>query len=176
MPVIERRITIPTPPERVWEVLADVAAQPQWMRDLKSIRFEGRPGDGFEAIGVGTRAVGTVRMFGFEQSDPVEIDAFEPPRHFGLRHLGGFTGRGDFWLEPVGGGDATRVRWREELWSPVARAGRVGRLLDRLFTPVFEVVFRDDLRRLREIAVSGGPAAGTPRRGPPTAAPPGGPG
>lgn len=191
MPVIERRILIPAPPERVWDVLADVPSQPRWMRDLKAIRFEdptpespasrsgsrsasreGTPGS-TGSVGVGTRAVGTVRMFGIEQSDVVEVDVFDPPHRFGLRHLGRFAGRGDFWLTPVPGG-ATRVRWREELRSPLARLGRPGRLVDALFARVFELVFRADLRRLRDLVVSDGRAAGTPRRGRPTGEPGGG--
>ncbi len=183
MPIIERRIVIPASPDRVWEVLSDVPAQPKWMRDLKAIRFVAPSGSPTAPPpdplrpGVGTRAVGTVRMFGLEQSDPVEIDAFDPPRHFGLRHLGRFTGRGDFWLTPVHDGTATLVHWREELLSPAVRLGRLGRLVDGLFAPLFELVFREDLRRLRRlVVVSDGRAAGTPRRARPTAALGAGPG
>ncbi|MGZ3631621.1 MAG: SRPBCC family protein [Candidatus Limnocylindrales bacterium] len=151
MPVIVRTLTIPAPAQAVWAVLADVNRQPEWMRDLRSVEVltQGPPG-------VGTRALGRVRMFGLGQDDPIEIDAFDPPRHFGIRHEGIFRGRGDLWLEPLPGGRATRVTWREELRPNLAALGLPARLaqlveaFDPLFGPVFELVFRADLRRLRE--------------------------
>ncbi len=156
VPVTVRTITIRAPTDTVWAVLADLERQPEWMRDLKSVRVlsEG-------PTGLGTRAAGTVRMFGMAVDDPVVIDAFEPRRHFGLRHLGVFRGRGDIWLEPLPGGRATRVTWREELRADPTALGQGGRLarvsrgLEPLFdlalAPVFEVVFRADLRRLRDL-------------------------
>jgi uncharacterized protein YndB with AHSA1/START domain len=157
MPVIERFANIAATPDEVWRYLADIPGQPRWMRDLKSLTIE-TPGE----VRVGTRAVGTVRMFGVTQTDPIEITAFEAPRHFGLRHLGGFTGTGDFWLSPTNEGRSTRVRWREELRPDPAGLG-VPRLLrpaanalvavfDPLTVPVFDYVFRTDLRRLKRLA------------------------
>lgn len=144
MPVVVSRIRVAAPPEAVWAVLADVPGQPRWMRDLVAVELEGSG-----PVGVGTRAIGRVRIAGFRQDDPVEIDAFDPPRHFGLRHIGLFRGRGDFRLLAVAGG--TSVTWREELRSPLARFGVIGRAADGLFWPVFAAVFREDLRRLRAI-------------------------
>ena len=150
MPVTVRSLTIRAPAARVWARLADVPRQPDWMHDLRTVELLD---DG--PLGVGTRAVGTVRMFGLSQVDPVEIDAFEPPRHLGLRHLGAFKGRGDLWVEPLPGG-ATRVVWREELRADAAALGLPARLapvfeaLDPLLGPVFELTFRSDLRRLRD--------------------------
>ncbi len=148
MPVVVSTIRIAASPERVWGVLADVPGQPRWMRDLVAVDLEG---DG--PVGVGTRGIGHVRIGGLRQDDPVEIDAFDPPHHFGLRHLGTFRGRGDFRLVPVPAG--TVVTWREELRSPVARLGTAGRALDGLLWPVFAIVFRADLRRLRDLVERG---------------------
>ncbi len=156
MPVIVRAITIRAPAEAVWAVLADLGRQPEWMHDLKSVRVLGEG-----PIGEGTRAVGEVRMFGLRVEDPVEIDAFEPGRHFGLLHQGAFRGRGDLWLEPLPGGRTARVTWREELRADPSAfrlpraADRLARalepMLDRLLGPPLEVVFRADLRRLRKV-------------------------
>ena len=152
VPIVEVALTVAAPPERVWSVLADVPGQPRWMRDLVRVELEGDA-----PVGVGTRAVGTVRMLGLTQRDPIEIVAFAAPRHFAIRHLGRFSGRGDIWLEPRRSSAATRLRWREELWSPLASLGAPGRLADRGFGPIFAAVFRADLRRLRSIVESEAP-------------------
>ena len=156
MPVIERYRTIARPREEVWRWVADVPRQPLWMRDLKSIAFESPD----EPVAVGSRATGTVRMFGLTQSDPIEISFFDPPRRYGVRHLGHFAGAGDIWLTPIGSA-WTRVRWREELRpsldafglpAPLTRLlAPLVRLMDPLLYPVFALVFRADLRRLKRL-------------------------
>ena len=155
MPVVVREKTIAAPVEAVWAVLADVPRQPLWMTDLKSVELVDA-----DPVGVGTRAIATVRMFGLGQRDPIEISVYQPPSRFGVRHLGGFAGTGDFWLTRLSAG-WTRVRWREELRpavdafglpAPVARLlAPVARVTDPLLYPVFALVFRADLRRLKEL-------------------------
>ena len=170
MPTIERHIRIQAPIEQVWEVLVDVPGQPRWMRDLRDIRFQ-TPGP----LAVGTVAIGTVHMFGLSQSDPIEVTALERPHRYAIRHLGGFRGWGEFRLVSVDAGAATHVRWREELRptpdafplvprligmpgvGPIVERGAwlLARLTDPLFAPVFEAVFRADLRRLRRLVETG---------------------
>lgn len=170
MPVTERHIRIHAPIDRVWEVLIDVPGQPRWMRDLRDIRFQ-TPGP----LAVGTIAVGTVHMFGLSQSDPIEVTALDAPSRYAIAHLGGFQGWGEFRLVPVDGGRATHVRWREELrptpaaipFLPIVAglpgvgpvieraAGVMTRLMDPLFAPVFAVIFRSDLRRLKRLVETG---------------------
>lgn len=178
VPVIVRRIRIEAPIERVWEVLADVPGQPRWMRDLVRVDVVGD-----EPMGVGSRAIGEVAMFGFRQSDPIEVTTFEPPRRYAIEHLGAFRGTGEFRLRRVEGDRATHVWWREEL-RPTAAAlpgahlvfsiPGAGRLLgavagwslgwmDPLFGPIFELVFRADLRRLKRLVESSG--QGRPKPG-----------
>ncbi|HEX5466547.1 MAG TPA: SRPBCC family protein [Candidatus Limnocylindrales bacterium] len=153
MAVVTRAIRIEAPGEVVWDVLADIPGQPRWMRDLKSVRLT-TPGP----VGVGTRALGRVRMFGLTADDHIEIDAFEPGRHFGLIHRGRFAGRGDLRLREEG--RATIVTWREELAPDLGRLGLPAalaaswRLVDPVFGLVLDVVFRSDLHRLRRLIES----------------------
>lgn len=169
MPVIERHTTIHATPEAVWAVLADVERQPRWMHDLRSVKVEGHG-----EVRVGARALGTVRMFGVTQQDPVVFTALDRPRRYAVRHLGGFTGTGEFRLLPVRGGAATRVRWREVLMPTGAAvpvpafvrrfpgleqavrglADRLLPLVDPLLEPIFALVFRADLRRLKRLVES----------------------
>ena len=170
MPLIERHLRIQAPIERVWEVLVDVPGQPRWMRDLHDVRVT-TPGP----LAVGTVAVSTVRMFGLSQTDPIKVTVLDPPVRYAIRHLGAFHGWGEFRLASLDDGRVTHVRWREELrmtadaWPIVPRlyrvplvgwalrgwAGAAARWADPLLTPVLEVVFRADLRRLRRLVETG---------------------
>ena len=169
MPATERHIRIDARIEQVWEVLVDVPGQPRWMRDLRDITFQ-TPGP----LGVGTVAIGTVHMFGFSQSDPIEITALDAPHRYAIRHLGGFEGWGEFRLVSLDGGAATHLRWCEELratpeafplvpWlsrlplvgGAIHRAAALAaHISDPLFAPVFAAVFRSDLRRLKRLIES----------------------
>ncbi len=170
VPIVQRHIRIEAPIRRVWDVLADVPGQPRWMRDLVRVRLIGD-----EPVGVGSRAIGEVRMFGFRQSDPIEVTAFEPPYRYVVKHLGAFRGSGEFQLRTLDGGRVTHMSWREELRpTPAAIPGAghlfgsasAGRFLealagwslrrmDPLSRPVFELVFRADLRRLKRLVETG---------------------
>jgi hypothetical protein len=168
MPDIDRSIRIAAPIERVWEVLVDIPRQPLWMHDLKEVVIE-TPGP----LRVGSVAIGTVRMFGLSQSDPIEITLLDPPTDYGIAHRGAFRGHGTFHLVPLGS-QATAVHWHESL-RPTPEAlpplpilsrlavvgptvGRAGdwllRVSDPLLKPIFELVFRADLRRLKQLIES----------------------
>lgn len=141
LPPLRVSTVVEAPPERVWALLADVEQQPAWMTDLRSVRL-GTPGP----IGLGTRAVGTVRIAGLQVTDPVEVTAFEPPRRFAVEHLGSFRGRGTFTVEALGDG-ASRVVWEEILHAPLLP--RAWWLAAR---PLLGRVFAADLARLRVLA------------------------
>lgn len=165
MPAIERQIRIAAPVDAVWRVLTDLPRQPLWMRDLRSVEIltEG-------PVRVGTVAIGEVRMLGLSQRDPIEVTAFDPPTMYAIAHLGAFVGTGEFRLFPMPGG-VTQVRWREKLRPTAGAFPLVERLAglpaagpavkgaatllagvsDPLFAPVFALVFREDLRRLRDL-------------------------
>lgn len=178
MPEIIRTIRIEAPIARVWEVLVDVPRQPEWMHDLSDIRIE-TPGP----IAVGSRAIGTVRMFGLSQSDPIEVTALDAPHRYAIAHLGSFVGSGEFRLRPLDDGRATEVVWHEILRPTPAAFPLVPRLMrlpavgpvvgalahvaarvsDPLFTPVFAWVFRADLRRFRDLVEGRAPGTGAVR-------------
>ncbi len=170
MPVIDRHIRIGASPWRVWDVLVDIPGQPRWMRDLVEIELvDGQP------FRQGSRAVGTIQMFGLRQRDPIVVTAFEPPSRYAMEHQGAFSGVGTFELRPLDGGRATHVHWREELRGSamalplgerlvelplvgglVRRAGDLIMLMaDPLLWPVLAWVFRADLRRLKQLVEDG---------------------
>ncbi|MFL5756023.1 MAG: SRPBCC family protein [Chloroflexota bacterium] len=146
-PPVSSLAVIDAPAERVWQELVDVEGQPRWMHDLKSVAIE-TPAP----IGVGTRAVGTIRMFGLGTADPVVITAFDAPRRFAIEHDGLFTGSGEFRLEPGVDGTTTIVRWDERLVAPILPA-----LAAVVLEPVFRAIFQADLHRLRRLVESGDP-------------------
>ena len=138
-------VVVEAPIERVWAILSDIERQPEWMHDLKSVRLT-TP----QPVGVGTRGVGRVQVFGISVEDPVEITAFEAPTHFAIRHEGLVTGGGAIRLEPAADGTTTIVTWDETLIPPVLP--RLGR---RVLAAVFEPIFQRDLERLARIVEAG---------------------
>jgi uncharacterized membrane protein len=140
-PPIRSTIRIDAPTDTVWNVLADVPRQPEWMTDLKAVRLLTPP-----PVGVGTRAEGDVRILGITVTDPITITEFDPPHRFAIRHEGTFTGDGVIELETAADGDGTVVTWDERLVAPV-----LPHLAARLQRPVFARVFQGDLEHLREL-------------------------
>jgi carbon monoxide dehydrogenase subunit G len=142
-PMMKMAITIGAPIDDVWDVVSDIERQPLWMEEMKSVRLT-TPGP----VGVGTRGEADVRIFLVGVVDPVEIDVYDPPTRFGIRHVGTFTGEGRITLEAI---DARRtlVRWDEHLVPPLFP--HLGQLLQK---PILGGVFQADLERLREIVES----------------------
>jgi uncharacterized membrane protein len=142
---IESFVVIDAPIDQVWQVLADVAGQPRWMRDMKAVRIA-TPGE----VGVGTRAEADVRIFGLRTLDPITITAFEPPRHFAIRHEGRFSGHGDIRLEPGVDSRSTLVSWAETIVPP-----GFPHLGAWALGPVLRRVFQADLDRFRDLVETG---------------------
>ncbi len=142
-PMMKMAITIGAPIDDVWDVVSDIERQPLWMEEMKSVRLT-TPGP----VGVGTRGDADVRIFLVGVVDPVEIDVYDPPTRFGIRHVGRFTGEGRITLEAI---DARRtlVRWDERLVPPLFP--HLGQLLQK---PILGGIFQADLERLREIVES----------------------
>lgn len=140
-------VEIGAAPDAVWAVIADIEAQPAWMHDLKRVRIlTGSP------IGVGTRALGTVRILGISVEDPIEITVFDPPTRYAIDHRGLFVGTGTIELTPSPVG--THVRWTEVLVPPVLPY--LGAIIQR---PILGAIFQADLDRLRELVESNVPSA-----------------
>lgn len=146
---IRTEVEIDAPIMRVWAILADVERQPEWMHDLKSVRLTTPP-----PVGVGTRGLGRVQVFGIGVEDPVEITAFAAPTHFAIRHEGLVTGSGDIRLAAAGD-TRTVVTWDETLIPPVfPYLG--GLVLAFVFRPIFQA----DLERLAVLATAGPASVG----------------
>ena len=124
------------PPELVWRLLTDWERQGDWMLEAKD----------FEVIspnreGLGVEALATVTIAGISTRDRIRVDAWDPPRHLGIVHLGWVGGRGDLRLRRLEDG-RTRLDWREELRPPWGAFGALGL---RLFKPLLARTFRRDL-------------------------------
>ena len=145
-PAFSTRIVVDAPIEPVWAVLADIEGQPRWMHDMREVRLQGHG-----PVGVGTRGVAHVRIFGLSTVDPVEVTGFEPPRRFAIRHDGTFTGHGELTLEPGADGTTTIVRWEEALVAPLFPYAWA-----TLAEPVMTGIFQADLERLRDLVEAGG--------------------
>lgn len=144
-PPIVSVVVIDAPIERVWSELADIEGQPRWMHDMKSVRLTTPP-----PVGVGTRGVSTVRVFGIAVTDPVTVTEFQAPTRFALRHEGTVSGSGVITLERGADGSTTIVRWEERLIAPLLP--NLGALVfERVFGPIFQA----DLFRLRDLVESG---------------------
>jgi hypothetical protein len=142
-PVMKMAITINAPIDDVWDLVADIERQPLWMEEMKAVRLT-TPGP----VGVGTRGDADVRIFLVGIVDAVEVDVYDPPTQFGIRHVGRYTGGGRITLEAI---DARRtlVRWDERLVPPLIP--HLGQLLQK---PIMGAIFQADLERLREIVES----------------------
>ncbi len=148
-PPVRTEVEVDAPIGVVWQLLADIERQPEWMAEMKAVRLLT---DG--PIGVGTRGLARVRIFGIGVSDPVEVVAFSPPHRFAIRHEGRFSGEGLITLDTLDGGRRTRVVWAESLVAPVFPdlAALVG-------GPILERIFQADLRAFAAL-VEDGTAAG----------------
>jgi uncharacterized membrane protein len=138
-------VVVDAPIETTWAVLADLGLQPEWMRDIRSLRVA-TPGP----IGVGTRAEATVRIFGISVTDPVEVTEFEPPVRYAIRHEGLFRGVGLITLEAGADGSTTVVRWEETLVPPLLPA--LGALVQ---APILRAIFQEDLERFGRLVETG---------------------
>ena len=143
-PMMRMVVLIDAPISAVWDEIADLERQPLWMSEMKRVRVL-TPGP----VGVGTRAEADVRVFMVGVVDIVEVNAFDPPTRFGIRHVGTWCGEGLITLEAVDAG-RTLVRWTERMRPPVFPV-----LTQALQKPVLGGIFQADLERLKEIVEAG---------------------
>lgn len=122
---------------QVWALLTDVGNYPGWNPAVRSV--EGRAAPGERLI---------VRATGVDQTFPVRVTAFDPPRRMawtGGMPLGLFKGERTFDVTETGA-DACRFQMREAFTGPLSPliAGSIPDL-----QPMFEV-FADALKRRAE--------------------------
>ena len=113
-------IDIDAPLERVWAEATDFASHSEWMKDARSVRFEGE-----KRREPGTVLLIETRVGPFRTVDRFEITAVEPMRMIAGRHTGLFTGEGRFELSSPAPG-RTRFVWRECVRFPLRFGGPVG--------------------------------------------------
>lgn len=126
--------------ERVWAEAIDYASHTEWMRDARSIHFEGEQREGAGTVLLIETQVGPLRTV-----DRFEITEVEPMTRVTGRHLGLFTGEGQFELSELGPG-RTRFSWRERIRFPWYFGGPLGAWLG---TQVLARVWRSNLAALK---------------------------
>jgi len=99
-PVMKMAIAIDAPIEAVWEAVSDIERQPLWMHEMQS-RASPHPGPGGDR---NTRRGGRADLPFIGVVDPVEIDVYDPPVAFGIRHVASFAGSGRIALEALDAG------------------------------------------------------------------------
>ena len=136
---IEMAATMPGPPEVVWALITDWEHQDDWM--LEASDFVVTSG---HREGTGVEAEATVKIAGISTRDRVRVIGWEPNRRLAIEHSGWVSGRGEFFLTPLGKG-RTHVFWREELEPPLGALGAVALMG---FKPLMKRIFTRDLRVL----------------------------
>ena len=137
-------IHIAAPPDRVWDVIADLPDQKRWMVDLRSLSFESEQREGEGAI-----VDVTSELFGLPLiKDRMRISRWEPPTRFDVEHIGAFTGVGEFILQPVAGG--TLFTWLEVFKPPLGVLGELGFAL--VVGPHLRSVFRRSMTNVKRLS------------------------
>jgi len=130
--------TLPAPPDRVWDVLADWERQADWMPDVAWMRIVGTE------RGLGARLDVRTKVLGIPATtDVMVVTGWDPPRRMEVEHRGMVTGWGEWLLEPRSGG--TRLTWGEELRMP---AGPAGEAALRAYSPIQRGNMRRSIRSL----------------------------
>ncbi len=123
---------VAAPPERVWDVLADLEHQAAWMVDVRKLDIVTE-----EKRGVGAVMHVTSELFGLPLvKDVMAITAWEPPRRMDVEHRGQFHGSGQFLLDRADNG--TIFTWIEDFAPPLGPLGEA----------VFALVVRPHLLRV----------------------------
>lgn len=143
------------PRDVVWRAIADLGSHAEWMRDARSIVFQGE-----QRRGVGTRMEVETVVGPLRTVDVMEVVGWHEGDFVEVEHRGLVKGRGVLSLS--GSGDRTQVSWVEELTFPWWLGGTMAAWLAR---PVLAAMWRGNLRRLEEsVTLRGDDPPQTPRR------------
>jgi Polyketide cyclase / dehydrase and lipid transport len=141
---IVSRVVIRASPAAVWQLASDLAAQPEWMRDLVAVRFASA-----QTAGLGVVMDCDTRIGPFRLTDRMVVTAWEERQAIAIRHEGLISGTGRFRFEPDRYG--TRLTWTEDLRFPWFLGGPAAAAAAR---PVLAATFRRDLTLLKRLAES----------------------
>lgn len=150
MAQLDITVLIDAAPDAVWDVLADLERQGDWMVDVRRLDVVSD-----RKRGVGTVLDVTSELFGLPVvRDVMEITAWDPPRRIDVLHRGQFHGTGSFVVEPAAAG-TTRMRWVEDFEPPLGRLGELAFLV--AVRPHLMRVFGRSLRNLKRLSEARSP-------------------
>ena len=117
---LDIRTYIAATPEAVWDVLADLEHQTDWMVDLRSLDIVSE-----QKHGAGAVMNVTSELFGMPiVNDVMEITAWQPPHRMDVLHRGQFSGTGQFLVEAIDNG--VIFTWIEDFEPPLGPLGEAG--------------------------------------------------
>ena len=120
MSVVQVSVEIDAPPRTVWNVVANPNNLPRWDRRIASVR--GVPPSGLH---VGIEYTTDLRFMGIHARGRARVVELRPPQYSKVQVRGLVDGTVETWLEPLDGGDRTRLRHRVEyqfIGGPLGRA------------------------------------------------------
>jgi len=135
---------IAAPPETVWEILADLERQGDWMVDVRELRVTSDVKRGEGAV-----MEVTSELFGLPiVKDVMQVTAWQPGRRIDVAHRGSFAGTGEFVLYRAENG--TIFRWIEDVQPPLGPLGAAAFAL--LVKPHLTRVFARSLANVKRMA------------------------
>jgi hypothetical protein len=137
--------TIAAPAADVFALFTDLENAAGRIRAIRQLELlTGGP------VGAGTRFRETRVMFGTEQTEEMEIIAFDPPHSYTVRCVsGGMEYRTEFWFVSVGAG--TRVE-QELTVRPLTFTAKLMTPFSRLMLTPLKRFLEQDLRDRKQIA------------------------
>jgi len=133
-------IDIEAPIEDVWAEAVDFPSHAEWMSDAADIGFETD-----QTTGVGTVLLVETKVGPLRTLDRFTITAIEPPHIVRGEHDGAVTGKATWTITENDG--VTTFLWEENLRFPWFFGWRLGEIIAR---PIFHVLWKQNLRRLKE--------------------------
>ena len=140
---IDFTLEVARPPAEVFARLVDLDRLPEWQESALGSSAEG-------PIAEGTRITERRRIMGRELENQLEVTAYDPPRRFALKALGGPVPFSvDHELTESGG--STRLRVVAE-----AKTGTFMKLAEPMLARTAEQELRKDFERLKSQLEAGG--------------------
>jgi carbon monoxide dehydrogenase subunit G len=153
---------IAAPPAAVWDVLADLEHQSDWMVDVRSLEIVSEQKQGEGAV-----MHVTSELFGLPVvRDVLAVTRWEPRRRMDIEHRGQFHGSGQFVLDEAHNG--TIFTWVEDFKPPLGPLGEAAFAL--VIRPHLRRVFARSIanvRRLAEASVASSRQSPVPARNAP---------